>query len=125
MKTDRTQRWIEFGRLAADDVVGLPADTSEDSWSVVRDCCVAPVVQLIRVTSPRVFAISGPVGAGKSTVLRCVAALQSLLRHCRALVHTEPSASLDLQTGWASVVSHHSVTSQTAPAPHGWLSCAG
>ncbi len=35
--------------------------------------CIAPVVQLIRASQPRVFAISGPVGAGKSTVADAVA----------------------------------------------------
>ena len=73
MKTDRTQQWIEFGQPAADDVTGLPADSTEDSWAVVRACCVAPVIQLIRASHPRVFAVSGHVGAGKSTVARAVA----------------------------------------------------
>ena len=73
MKTDRTQQWIEFGQAAVDDVIGLPDDSTEDSWSLVRACCVAPVVQLVRASNPRVFAISGPVGAGKSTVARAVA----------------------------------------------------
>jgi uridine kinase len=36
-------------------------------------CCVAPVVRLIQMSHPRVFAISGPVGAGKSTVASAVA----------------------------------------------------
>jgi uridine kinase len=39
----------------------------------MRTCCVAPVVQLIRASEPRLFAISGPVGAGKSTVATAVA----------------------------------------------------
>lgn len=73
MKTDRTQEWIELGEGSVDDVIGLPGDATEDSWSLVRACCVAPVVQLIRASNPRVFAISGPVGAGKSTVARAVA----------------------------------------------------
>ncbi|MGI8810520.1 MAG: hypothetical protein ACR2KK_22260 [Acidimicrobiales bacterium] len=34
---------------------------------------MAPVVQLIRASHPRLFAISGPVGAGKSTVATAVA----------------------------------------------------
>ena len=72
MRTDRTQQWIEFGQPALDGVVGLPGDSSED-WALVRACCVAPVVQLIRASEPRVFAVSGPVGAGKSTVARAVA----------------------------------------------------
>ena len=33
---------------------------------------MAPVVQLIRASHPRVFAISGPVGAGKSTIAGAV-----------------------------------------------------
>ena len=74
MKTDRTQQWIEFGKPAVDDVIGLPSDSTEDSWALVRSCCVAPVVQLIRASHPRVFAVSGHVGAGKSTVARAVAA---------------------------------------------------
>ena len=73
MKTDRTQQWIALGQAAVDDVIGLPADSTEDSWSLVRACCVAPVVQLIRASNPRVFAVSGPVGAGKSTVAQAVA----------------------------------------------------
>ena len=46
-------------------------------------------------------------------------------RHCRLEVQAAPSASLDLQSGVAGVVSQQSVTSQTAPLEHGWLSCAG
>ena len=72
MKTDRTQQWIALGRTAADEVIGPPRDSTEDSWSLMRACCVAPVVQLIRASHPRVFAISGPVGAGKSTVSSAV-----------------------------------------------------
>ena len=73
MKADRTQQWLELGQTSVDDVIGRPGDATEDSWSLVRACCVAPVVQLIRASNPRVFAISGPVGAGKSTVARAVA----------------------------------------------------
>lgn len=73
MRIDRTQQWIELGQSAIDDVIGLPADATDDSWALVRACCVAPVVELIRASNPRVFAISGPVGAGKSTVARAVA----------------------------------------------------
>lgn len=73
MKTDRTQQWIALGELVDDDVIGPPGDSTDDSWSLVRACCVAPVVQLIRASHPRVFAISGPVGAGKSTVATAVA----------------------------------------------------
>lgn len=72
MKTDRTQQWIALGQTATDDVIGPPGDSTEDSWSLMRTCCVAPVVQLIRASHPRVFAVSGPVGAGKSTVASAV-----------------------------------------------------
>ena len=68
MKTDRTQRWLAFGRTAPDEVVGPPGEDSSE----VRAGCVAPVVQLIRASRPRVFAISGPVGAGKSTIASAV-----------------------------------------------------
>jgi len=40
---------------------------------MVHAGCVAPVVQLIRAARPRIFAISGPVGAGKSTIAGAVA----------------------------------------------------
>lgn len=73
MKTDRTQQWIALGQTAADDVFSSPGGSTDDSWSRMRACCVAPVVQLIRASRPRVFAISGPVGAGKSTVASAVA----------------------------------------------------
>lgn len=73
-KIDRTQQWIELGRSVVDDVIGLPADSAEGSWDLVSACCVAPAVELIRASNPRVFAISGPVGAGKSTIARAVAA---------------------------------------------------
>ena len=73
MKADRTQQWIALGQTATDDVIGAAGDSGDDSWSLVRACCVAPVVQLIRASRPRVFAISGPVGAGKSTVASAVA----------------------------------------------------
>lgn len=72
-KIDRTQQWIELGRSVVDDVIGLPVGSTEESWDLARACCVAPAVQLIRASSPRVFAISGSVGAGKSTVARAVA----------------------------------------------------
>ncbi len=71
MKRDRTQQWIALGQTAPEEVVGPPGDSSELS-SVVRAGCVAPVVQLIRASRPRVFAISGPVGAGKSTIAGAV-----------------------------------------------------
>ena len=73
VKTDRTQQWIALGRTAAADVIDLPEKLAADSWSLMRSCCVAPVVQLILASHPRVFAISGPVGAGKSTVAGAVA----------------------------------------------------
>ena len=72
-KADRTQEWIALGRAVADDVTGPPGESPEDSWSLMRAVCVAPVVQLIRASHPRVFAVSGPVGAGKSTVASAVA----------------------------------------------------
>ena len=72
MKRDRTERWIALGRTAA-EVIDPSEGPAEDSWSVMRTVCVAPAVQLIRAARPRVFAISGPVGAGKSTVARAVA----------------------------------------------------
>ena len=61
MKRDRTRQWIALGQ----DAPGQ--DSSE-----VHTGCVAPVVQLIRAARPRVFAISGPVGAGKSTIAGAV-----------------------------------------------------
>ena len=72
VKTDRTQQWLALGRTAADEVTGPPGDSSEASWSEMRAGCIAPVVQLILASHPRVFAISGPVGAGKSTVATAV-----------------------------------------------------
>jgi len=71
VKNDRTQQWLALGQTAPDGVVGPPGPAGEDS-SVVRAGCVAPVVQLIRASRPRVFAISGPAGAGKSTVAAAV-----------------------------------------------------
>ncbi|HEX2046467.1 MAG TPA: hypothetical protein VHF27_01805 [Acidimicrobiales bacterium] len=68
VKTDRTQRWLALGRTAPDEVVGPPGEDSSE----VRAGCIAPVVQLIRAARPRVFAISGPVGAGKSTIATAV-----------------------------------------------------
>lgn len=86
MKADRTREWIALGETAADEVIGPPGDSADDSWSLMRACCVAPVVQLIRVSRPRVFAISGPVGAGKSTVAGAVAgALANVGMHAVAL----------------------------------------
>jgi uridine kinase len=73
VKSDRTDRWVALGQTATDDVVGPPGDSPEDSWSLMRAYCVAPVVQLIRASHPRLFALSGPVGAGKSTVASAVA----------------------------------------------------
>lgn len=64
MKNDRTERWIALGQGAT----GVVGGGSEE----VRAGCVAPVVQLIRASHPRVFAISGPVGAGKSTIAGAV-----------------------------------------------------
>jgi uridine kinase len=61
VKQDRTQQWIALGQ-------GAP----EQDSSEVYTGCVAPVVQLIRASQPRVFAISGPVGAGKSTIAGAV-----------------------------------------------------
>lgn len=72
MKSDRTQQWIALGETATDEVIGPAGDSTGDSWSLLRACCVAPVVQLIRASNPRVFAISGPAGAGKSTVASAV-----------------------------------------------------
>jgi uridine kinase len=69
VKRDRTQQWIALGQTAADDVIGPPGDSTEDPWPL---CCVAPVVGLIRASHPRVFALSGPAGAGKSTVASAV-----------------------------------------------------
>ncbi len=52
----------------------------------MRACCVAPVVQLILRSNPRVFAISGPVGAGKSTIASAVVhALANVGTHAVAL----------------------------------------
>lgn len=70
MKRDRTRQWLALGRTAPDDVVGPPGDWKDSS--VVRAGCVAPTVQLIRAARPRVFAISGPVGAGKSTIAAAI-----------------------------------------------------
>ena len=70
MKHDRTRQWIALGQGAPDGVVGPPGDW-EDA-AVVRAGCVAPAVQLIRAARPRVFAVSGPIGAGKSTVAGAV-----------------------------------------------------
>lgn len=72
MKRDRTQQWIALGQTAADEVIGPPGESAEDSWSLLRSYCVAPVVQLIRASRPRLFAISGAAGAGKSTVAGAV-----------------------------------------------------
>ena len=72
VKTDRTQQWIALGHTAADDLTGPLEDSTDDSRSQMRTACIAPVVQLIRASHPRVFAISGPVGAGKSTVASAV-----------------------------------------------------
>ncbi len=71
MKSDRTRQWIALGDTAPDEVVGPPGASPEDS-SLVRAGCIAPVVQLIRASRPRVFAISGPVGAGKSTIATAI-----------------------------------------------------
>jgi uridine kinase len=61
VRRDRTQQWIALGQSAPE------GDSSE-----VYAGGVAPVVQLIRASHPRVFAISGPVGAGKSTIAGAV-----------------------------------------------------
>ncbi|MDQ4068991.1 MAG: hypothetical protein M3203_05905 [Actinomycetota bacterium] len=71
MKRDRTRQWIALGQTAPDEVISPPGDSSGDAC-MVRAGCVAPVVQLIRASQPRVFAISGPVGAGKSTIANAV-----------------------------------------------------
>ena len=71
MKRDRTQQWIALGETAPGEAVGRAGEASDDS-SMVRAGCVAPVVELIRASRPRVFAISGPVGAGKSTIAGAV-----------------------------------------------------
>jgi uridine kinase len=68
VKRDRTRQWIALGRTAPDEVV----DPGGESSALTRAGCVAPVVQLIRASQPRVFAISGPVGAGKSTIAGAV-----------------------------------------------------
>lgn len=73
MKTDRTQQWITLGEAVPAEVMVPSEGSTDDSWSLMRTCCVAPVVALIRASRPRVFAISGPVGAGKSTVAGAVA----------------------------------------------------
>ena len=73
MKSDRTEQWIALGQTATDEVIGPPGGSPEDSWSLMRSGCVAPLVQLIRASHPRLFALSGPVGAGKSTVASAVA----------------------------------------------------
>jgi uridine kinase len=70
VKRDRTRQWIALGQTAPDGVVGPPGDW-EDS-SLVRAGCVAPVIQLICASRPRVFAVSGPIGAGKSTIAAAV-----------------------------------------------------
>ncbi len=72
MKTDRTHQWIALGKTVPAGLTGPPANSTSDSWALMRTCCVAPVVELIRASKPRVFAISGPVGAGKSTVAGAV-----------------------------------------------------
>jgi uridine kinase len=72
VKTDRTQQWIALGHTAAAEVTGPPEDSTEGSWSLMRTYCVSPMVKLIRASHPRLFAISGPVGAGKSTVASAV-----------------------------------------------------
>ena len=73
MKTDRTQQWIALGQAVPADAIGPPGEATDDSWSQMRACCIAPVVQLIELSHPQVFAISGPVGAGKSTIAGAVA----------------------------------------------------
>ena len=65
MKSDRTERWLALGRGAP---VGVAVGAAD-----VRAGCVAPVVQLILASRPRIFGISGPAGAGKSTVAAAVA----------------------------------------------------
>ena len=71
-KADRTQQWIALGETVRENVIGPPPESTEDSWSLVRASCVAPAVALILASRPRVFAISGPAGAGKSTIAGAV-----------------------------------------------------
>jgi len=70
VKRDRTEQWIALGRTAREGVVDPPGDWADAP--LVRAGCVAPVVQLIRASRPRVFAVSGPIGAGKSTIAGAV-----------------------------------------------------
>jgi uridine kinase len=70
VKSDRTTRWLALGRTAPAEVVGPPGEW--DDSAQVHAGVVAPVVQLIRAAHPRVFAISGPIGAGKSTIAAAV-----------------------------------------------------
>jgi uridine kinase len=77
VKSDRTDEWIALGRFAPDEATSSDRGTADASWSQLQASCVAPVVQLIRVTRPRVFAISGAAGAGKSTVARAVSSALS------------------------------------------------
>jgi len=72
VKSDRTREWIALGRTGAGELPAPPAASMDASWPQVQQCCVAPAVQLIRATRPRLFAISGAAGAGKSTVARAV-----------------------------------------------------
>ena len=67
MKSDRTREWIALGQGAAAEL-GAHGHSSDDSWSLLHQGCVAPVVALVRASRPRLFAISGPPGGGKSTV---------------------------------------------------------
>jgi uridine kinase len=71
VKRDRTQEWIALGATAGEEIAG-DGDSKDGSWSQMQVSCVAPVVQLIRASRPRLFAISGPPGGGKSTVARTV-----------------------------------------------------
>lgn len=72
VKSDRTREWIALGQSAADERNAPHDRSADDSRSVPQRACVAPVVQLVWATRPRVFAISGPAGAGKSTVSSAV-----------------------------------------------------
>jgi uridine kinase len=74
MKADRTESWVALAAQPG----GVPPfprpNIPAEAWTSVYRFCVAPVVELIRATHPRVVAISGSPGAGKSTVSEAIAA---------------------------------------------------